>query len=147
MDFNLSEEEILQLVQKWNKEKEESRWKNDKKHSEFIDFIIKHIDKSVDSDTYIYDDKKIQSNYTGEEFSKLLYSLFDVVDNYAKENNVSSEIDCGYFTEEKYCLKIKDKYYSIELIVGQGSYVRMEVLENKEKLEYINYEDILFYVS
>lgn len=147
MKINLSEEEVIEIIQRWNKEKEEKRWKNDSRHSKFIEFIINHINKTVDSDTYIYDDKKIQPNYTGEEFSELLYSLYDIIDEYAKENNIVGYVDIEYFTEEKYYLKIKDKYYSIELVVGQGSYVRMELLEKEENIAYIDYEDILIYIT
>lgn len=104
--------------------------------------------KGVDTDDFDYNDTPtpIKPNYTGEEFSELLFSLFDLIDDYAKENNISNEFDRqenDYFTQDKYCVKIYDKYYSIRLVVGQGSYVRFETLKEDKVYDYVDYKDIV----
>ena len=52
---------------------------------------------------------------------------------YAKENNMPNGFDINeddYFTCDKYCVKIKNNFSSIKLVVGQGSYIRIEKIED-----------------
>lgn len=106
--------------------------------------------KRVDSDDFIYNDDDIKHVCSGEEFSKLTHPLFDLIDNYAKENDKSNcfnLLDEDYFTSNSYSLKIKDIYYQVKLIVGQGSFVRINKTNLNEikikDFEVINYDILL----
>ena len=47
-----------------------------------------------------------------------------------------------HYNCDKYCVKIKNNFYSIQLVVGQGSYVRIEKIEDNKGYELITYENI-----
>ena len=47
-----------------------------------------------------------------------------------------------HYNCDKYCVKIKNNFYSIQLVVGQGSYVRIEKIEDNKGYEFITYENI-----
>ena len=147
MKFNISDEELMLLAKQWLEEEERIRWKHDKKHNDFLDYLINLLDEELilDSDEYEYEDTPIQPNYSGEDFDELLNSFFTFIDEYAKENNIDNEFDINeddYFTHDKYCVKIKNNFYSIKLVVGQGSYVRIEKIEDNKGYEFITYENI-----
>ena len=147
MGLNITDKDIEKAVEKWLKEQERKRWKDDKKHNDFLNYLIELVRKqrAVDDWDYEYNDDPIKSDYTGEEFSELLTSLFDLIDDYAKEYNICNEFDIqenDYFTQDKYCVKINNEFYSIKLVVGQGSFVRFEKIEDNKGCEYIDYKDI-----
>ena len=39
-------------------------------------------------------------------------------------------------------MKIKNNFYSIKLVIGQGSYVRIEKIGDNKGYEFITYENI-----
>lgn len=147
MGLNITDKDIEEAVEKWLKEQERKRWKDDKKHNDFLNYLIELVRKqrAVDDWDYEYNDDPIKPDYTGEEFSELLTSLFDLIDDYAKEHNICNEFDIqenDYFAQDKYCVKINNEFYSIKLVVGQGSFVRFEKIEDNKGCEYIDYKDI-----
>ena len=145
MKFNISDEELLLFTKQWLEEEERRRWKHDKRHNDFLDYLINLLNEELILDSDEYEDIPIQPNYSGEDFDELLYSFFMFIDEYAKENDIANEFDIDedeYFNCDKYCVKIKNNFYSIQLVVGQGSYVRIEKIEDNKGYEFITYENI-----
>ena len=147
MRFNISDEDLRSLFEQHLLMEERGRWKHDKKHNDFLDYLINLLDEELilDSDEYEYEDTPIQPNYSGEDFDELLNSFFMFIDEYAKENDIANKFDIDedeYFNCDKYCVKIKNNFYSIQLVVGQGSYVRIEKIEDNKGYEFITYENI-----
>ena len=147
MRFNISDKDLKLLFEQHLLMEERRRWKHDEKHNDFLDYLINLLDEELilDSDEYEYEDTPIQPNYSGEDFDELLNSFFTFIDEYAKENNIDNEFDINeydYFTHDKYCVKIKNSFYSIKLVVGQGSFVRIEEIEDNKGYEFITYENI-----
>ena len=147
MRFNISDKDLKLLFEQHLLMEERRRWKHDEKHNDFLDYLINLLDEELilDSDEYEYEDTPIQPNYSGEDFDELLNSFFTFIDEYAKENDIANEFNINeddYFTCDKYCVKIKNNFYSIKLVVGQGSYVRIEKIEDNKGYEFITYENI-----
>ena len=147
MRFNISDKDLKLLFEQHLLMEERRRWKHDEKHNDFLDYLINLLDEELilDSDEYEYEDTPIQPNYSGEDFDELLKSFFTFIDEYAKENNIPNGFDINeddYFTTDKYCVKIKNNFYSIKLVVGQGSFVRIEKIEDNKGYEFITYENI-----
>ena len=145
MKFNISDEELMLFTKQWLEEEERRRWKHDKRHNDFLDYLINLLNEELILDSDEYEDIPIQPNYSGEDFDELLNSFFTFIDEYAKENNIPNGFDINkddYFTSDKYCVKIKNNFYSIKLVVGQGSYVRIEKIKDNKGYEFITYENI-----
>ena len=147
MRFYISDRDLKLLFEQHLLMEERRRWKHDEKHNDFLDYLINLLDEELilDSDEYEYEDTPTQPNYSGEDFDELLKSFFTFIDEYAKENNIPNGFDINeddYFTTDKYCVKIKNNFYSIKLVVGQGSFVRIEKIEDNKGYEFITYENI-----
>lgn len=142
--MKIDELDISKFVDEYLREQEEKRWKNDKIHNEFLDYLIKFVsnNKVVMSDDFYYDEEKCKP-YTFREFENHLYSLYDMVNDYAQKNFISDRFniaDDDIFTDKSYCLKIKNKFYAIELVVGQGSFVRFELVADNNSVSYVDYD-------
>lgn len=142
--MKIDELDISKFVDEYLREQEEKRWKNDKIHNEFLDYLIKFVsnNKVVMSDDFYYDEEKCKP-YTFREFENHLYSLYDMVNDYAQKNFISDRFniaDDNIFTDKCYCLKIKNNFYAIELVVGQGSFVRFELVDNNNNISYVDYD-------
>ncbi|MFR2890254.1 MAG: hypothetical protein ACLTDM_18880 [Clostridium butyricum] len=140
----INEIEMSEFVDGYLREQEEKRWKRDDKHSKFLDFLIEFVAKNivVFSDDFYYNEEKCKL-YTFREFESYLYSLYDMVDDYAKKNFIYDKFniaDDNIFTDKSYCLKIKNKFYAIELVVGQGSFVRFELVADNNSVSYVDYD-------
>ena len=145
MRFNISDKDLRLLFEQHLLMEERRRWKHDEKHNDFLDYLINLLDEELILDSDEYEDTPIQPNYSGEDFDELLNSFFTFIDEYAKENDIANEFNINeydYFTHDKYCVKIKNNFYSIKLVVGQGSYVRIEKIEDNKGYEFITYENI-----
>ena len=145
MRFNISDKDLKLLFEQHLLMEERRRWKHDEKHNDFLDYLINLLDEELILDSDEYEDTPIQPNYSGEDFDELLNSFFTFIDEYAKENDIANEFNINeydYFTHDKYCVKIKNNFYSIKLVVGQGSYVRIEKIEDNKGYEFITYENI-----
>lgn len=72
-----------------------------------------------------------------------MYSLYDMVNDYAQNNFIFDGFNIAnddIFTDKSYCLKIKNKFYAIELVVGQGSFVRFELVDDNNGVSYVDYD-------
>lgn len=143
----IDEAETDEFMKNYLGEQEEKRWKNEDRFNKFLDFLIKFIDKNkrVLSDDFYYEEEKCKP-YTFREFESYLMSLYDIVDNYAQKNLIFdrfSTADENIFSEKSYCLKIKEKFYRIELVVGQGSFVSLELVNDNNNYSYADYNLII----
>lgn len=147
MVFNMSEKEIEEAIKRWSEEQERLRWKNDDRHNSFLGYIeeLVKVYKQIDSESSYFTDDKIKNNYSYEEFSNLLFSLFELIGDYAKEinfdNNLEKEEDYEFISRE-YPVRIYNNYYLISLIMGQGSLVKLELLNKEDVDKYIDYNNI-----
>lgn len=140
----IDEFDMSEFIDNYLKEEEEKRWKNEDRFNNFLEYLINYVDKHerVLSDDFYYEEEKCKP-YTFREFESYLNSLYDIVNNYASKNfifdrfGVNSE---NIFTDKSYCVKIKDKFYHIELVVGQGSYVAFGLTQNEENTSYVDYD-------
>lgn len=140
----MNELDMSEFVNKYIKEEEEKRWKNEDRFNNFLDYLLNYIDvnKRVLSDNFCYEEEKCQP-YDYREFEDYLYSLYDIVNEYASKNFVYDRFDLSeedIYSDKSYCVKIKDKFYRIELVVGQGSYIVFELTENKDDISYVDYD-------
>lgn len=140
----ISNEEMKSFIDKLIAEEEENKWKKEERFENFLDYLVNYININsyVTSDDFYYDEDSC-SPYTYSEFETYLNSLYDIVNKYGKENFISNDFklteeDC--FVENSYCLKIKEKFYCIQLVVGQGSYISFEIVDDNCGLSYIDYE-------
>lgn len=136
-DINMSE-----FVNRYIKEEEEKRWKDEHRFNSFLKYLINYVDinKRVLSDDFYYEDDK---PYGSREFESYLNSLYDIIHKYSKKNFINDRFlltNEDMFSEHSYCVKIKDKFYHIELVCGQGSYVIFELVENKNNDFYVDYD-------
>lgn len=135
--------DIEEFTKNYIKEQEENRWKNEPKYNEFLNYLVNFVKKhkKVTSDNFYYQEKDCKP-YTYREFEDYLFSLYDIVDEYGTKNciNDSFNLTSEYFSENSYYLKIKDDFYKIELICGQGSYVFFEVIDSNNNSSYVDYD-------
>lgn len=132
------------VVDKFLKEKEEKRWKDEDRFNNFLEYLINYVDtnKRVISDDFYYKEEKCKP-YSFREFESYLNSLYDIVHEYASKNFIYDGFELteeDIFSEHSYCIKIKDKFYHIELVSGQGSYILFELVENKNNTSYVDYD-------
>ena len=132
------------VVDKFLKEKEEKRWKDEDRFNNFLEYLINYVDtnKRVLSDDFYYEEEKCKP-YSFREFENYLNSLYDIVHEYARKNFIYDGFKLteeDIFSEHSYCIKIKDKFYHIELVSGQGSYILFELVENKNNTSYVDYD-------
>lgn len=133
----------------WEKqeaENERNRWKNEDRFNNFLKFLMELAEerKSVVSDMYDYKQDELKE-YDVEEFRVLFESLEHAVDTYARENFIVDSYgvdEDSYFTESSVVLKVKDNFYLIELIVGQGSFISFGKIDDfkPSKSNYVDYD-------
>ena len=139
MNINMDE-----FVERYLQEEEDKRWKDEDRFNSFLHYLINYTNKHnrVLSDDFYYNEDGCKP-YTFREFESYLNSLYDIVHDYAKRNFIDNSFlltDDDIFSEYSYCIKIKDKFYHIELVSGQGSYIRFELVENKDIVSYVDYD-------
>lgn len=141
MNFNINDLEIEKAIENYKKDLEERTWKNEDRFNNFIEFLYKKIDINnvVCSDSFYYNEDDC-SPYNYRDFEKYLFSLYDAVEKYANENYIQI-IEDPYEYSNYFVLKYKDRYYSIECIYGQGSFVRFECLKDfSTNIDCVDYE-------
>ena len=112
----------------------EYQWKNGEKFENFLNFITEHVKEHkeiLSNELYKKYDYKLQ--FPAYEFDLLMNSLYEFVIECAKKNNITC---CNPGT--LYCLKIKDKFYSIGVIYSYGVYIKFALLDKKDNLAYID---------
>ena len=129
-------------------------WKNDIKHINFLKWIENYMigKRTVDSDSFFYHEDDLD-NYSPDEFQSLLSKLCINIFNYAKENNISRDVDNvdKDICVKKSCyFKINEKIYLVQNLVGGNSYYHVELLDNvnmKEIEEYVDYKKMMNYIN
>lgn len=145
LDNEIKDMDMSEFVDNYLKEEEERRWKDEDRFNNFLEYLIDYIakNKRVLSDDFYYDEDGCKP-YTFREFESYLNSLYDIVHNYAKKNFIDNCFlltDEDMFSEYSYCVKIKDKFYHIELVSGQGSFILFESAESKKNIDsYVDYD-------
>lgn len=144
VDKTLESIDMSEFVSKYLEEQEEKRWKDEDRFNNFLEYLINYVDtnKRVLSDDFYYEEEKCKP-YSFREFESYLNSLYDIVREYARKNFIYDGFELteeDIFSEHSYCIKIKDKFYHIELVSGQGSYILFELVENKNNTSYVDYD-------
>ena len=141
MNFNINDLDIDKAIENYKKDLDEKTWKNEDRFNNFIEFLYKNMNIGVHicSDSFYYNEEDC-SPYSYRDFEKYLFSLYDAVENYANENYIQS-IENLYEYNDYFVLKYKDRFYSIECISGQGSFIRFECLKDFDaNNDYIDYK-------
>ena len=141
MNFNINDLDIDKAIENYKKDLDEKTWKNEDRFNNFIEFLYKNMNIGVHicSDSFYYNEEYC-SPYSYRDFEKYLFSLYDAVENYANENYIQS-IENLYEYNDYFVLKYKDRFYSIECISGQGSFIRFECLKDFDtNNDYIDYK-------
>lgn len=127
--------------------------------NKYISNYIKEIEekrKIVSSDTYLtWLDKFIEENntfcddswlYNQEEISKesynnviLLSHFFSYVQELANKQNILTTSEEG--DDETFYLKLKNKYYSISTIYGQGAFTNISKIDKIDGLEIVKIDE------
>lgn len=124
----------------------ETYWKDEDKYHNFIEFLCNYLDKNnkICSDSF-YSSNYDCSPYTPEEFEDYCFLLYNAIESYARKNHIPLNID-NYCTtsyeydDEYYIFNYKNKFYYIECISGQGSFIALKTLDNiKKSQKYIDY--------
>ena len=120
-------------------------WKNDSNCNNFLKFIVSYLKEheTVTSDDFYYKDIAC-APYFADEIDSYLNALFDAVHNFAVEKHISNNFNLtckDMFTEHSYCLKINDEFYQIELVLGQGTSIRLSLANNYP--DYIDYNKMM----
>ena len=136
---------VDEFIERYLQEEDNKRWKDEDRFNAFLNYLINYTNKyyRVLSDDFYYNECGCKP-YTFREFESYLYSLYDIVHDYAKRNFVDNNFlltNEDIFSEYSYCVKIKDKFYHIELVSGQGSFIRFELVENETDIvSYVDYD-------
>lgn len=102
---------------------------------EYIEWLYNYVseNKHADEEGALYTYKGIDA-----ENGKLLGVFLDYVKNLAKQQRVLVVLDeeC-YFSSEKVTIKIKDKYFEIFRMFGQGSWTSVNLLEEEPDYAFV----------
>ena len=110
-----------------NKEKVSSK--------EYIDWVYNYVSEnkyvSDESTSYTYES-------INEENTKLLSAFLDYVEELAKQQRVlvTSDEECK-FDSEQVVVKIKDKYFDIFRMYGQGSFTSINLLDREPNYAFV----------
>ena len=131
-------------LENYLKEQEENKWKKEKRFEDFLEYLLELVERehSISSDIFCYNEEKV-TKYTSSEFEKLFHSLSEKVDEYGSKNFIKNDFNIDssdYFTTYSYCIKIKDKFYKICSISGQGTYIYMSLINEEIEKDFIDYE-------
>lgn len=130
--LNNAKEKISRTKEVANKEQI-----NIKKDNDFFLYLIKEMEEHK----YIYTEDECLDKNIRDYLNNLFYEM----NEYSNANKLTTNIGMSksMFCESDMLLKNKDKFYLLELIIGQGSYIGMRKLKNneiKETYEYIDYD-------
>lgn len=114
-------------------------WTGNKDENDFLQFLLNYVHNN---ESHSITSEKISYEY--REFKKsYLHLLSNKVVQYATENYIDSQVnvDCtDIFTQSSCVLKIKNKFYLIQSMVGQGSLVYFEYLKDSNYQSYVDYD-------
>lgn len=127
------EEKIRKHMQEHFRELEEriSKVSSD----EYIDWLYDYlsINKSVDDESALYKYEGID-----KEYGSLVSYFFGYVKELAKKQRVmiANDEECEFYNEEV-VVKIKDKYFNIFQMHGQGAWTCISLLENEPDYAFV----------
>lgn len=115
-------------------------WTGADDENEFLNFLLNYVhndeSRSISSETIAYQYKEFKRNY--------LHLLSSKVSSYAEEYHIEDNVCVDgddIFIKSSYALKIKDQFYLIQYLVGQGTLVYFEYLEDVTDFEsYVDYD-------
>lgn len=118
----------------------EEKWSNNKECNDFLNFTLNYIDANgaISSEEFLYD----KSSEFSDKFDKMLFVLWDKINNYGTKNYLSAYRfqEDSLFVQDCYYIKIKDKFYLIEYLVGQGTAIVLSIIDNIGDRPFIDYE-------
>ena len=101
----------------------------------YLDWIYRYVSKhkSVDDESALYQYKGIDA-----ENGELLSFFFGYVENLAKSQNVTVGFDkeCEFYNKQ-IVVKIKDKYFELFQMYGQGAWTCISLLENEPDYAFV----------
>jgi hypothetical protein len=100
------------------------------KSQEYIDWLYNYLNenKYLNSENLLYDDDK-----TNSKNGELLFLFLQYINDLIDETDLPNLANPDEYESERYIIKIKDKYYDLCVIFGQGSI--MFINELKEQPE------------
>jgi hypothetical protein len=98
------------------------------KSKDYINWLYEYINKNkyLDSEKILYDE-----NEKNAEYGKLLFLFLLYINDLIDETDLENLADYNEYESEKYNLKIKDKYYELCVVIGQGSIMFINELPHK----------------
>lgn len=104
---------------------------------EYIDWLYEYLkeNKKINSENLLYDEDKVNS-----EYAKLLFIFLQYINDLVDETDLENLANHNEYESERYLIKIRDKYYDLCVIFGQGSIMFINELEEKPK-EYLTIPD------
>ena len=119
-------EEYFKRIEK-NKEKVSSKW--------YIDWLYNYVsaNKHVNDESALYTYEGIDA-----ENGQLLSAFLDYVKELAVQQRVlvTSDEECG-FDNEQVIVKIKDKYFEIFRMYGQGTWTSVNLLDKEPEYAFV----------
>lgn len=140
--MDIKDLDIEKIVENFNNNSNNNAWKNENKFNDFIEFLYNNVDTGchVCSDLLYYNEDDNSCPYNYRDFENYLFSLHDAVENYAHENYIPM-VENYYLDNYYFVLKYKDKFFSLECISGQGSFIQFKCLKDFDvQNDYIDYE-------
>lgn len=132
----MTDEEIEEFMESLKEEK----WSNNKECNDFLNSTLNYIDANgeISSEEFLYD----KSSEFSDKFDKMLFALWDKINNYGTKNYLSAYRfqEDSLFVQDCYYIKIKDKFYLIECLVGQGTAIVLSIIDNIGDRPFIDYE-------
>lgn len=135
--LSMTDGEIEEFMESLQKEE----WSNNKECNDFLNFTLNYVDGNgaISSEEFLYDRC---SEFSSEKFDELLFALWDKINNYGVKNHLSAyrfQEDL-MFIQGCYYLKIKEKFYLIECLEGQGTAIVLTRIDNIGDYPFVDYE-------
>lgn len=127
------EEKARKYIEEHFRELEKRR--NQVSSNEYIDWLYNYlsVNKSVDDESALYQYEGID-----KEYGSLVSYFLSYVKELAKKQRVmiASDEECEFYNQEV-VVKIKDKYFKIFQIHGQGAWTCISPLENEPDYAFV----------
>ena len=140
--MNFNDDLIMdEAIGNYKKDLDEKTRKNEDRFNNFIEFLYKNMNTGVHicSNSSYYNEDGCEP-YSSRDFKRYLFSLYYTVVDYANENYIQS-LDNLYAYNSYFALKYKDKFYTIEYVCGQGTFIKFSCLKDFDTSnDYIDYE-------
>ena len=140
LDKFIKDMENPEFVETIRKQAEEYWMKIDEKKKlvsskEYIDWLYNYVstNKNIDDESALYVYQGIDAQY-----GQIVGTFLDYVEELAESQKVliSSDEDCN-FPNEKVIVKIKDKYFELFRMYGQGSLTSVTLLDKEPTYNFV----------